>query len=84
MRIGRWKDRVSSVQRARKKRYWRIIGCAARKDELNCVGGGEEVVVLVKGSKVGEVWASDWGVSWALLVADWGFEVAFSMRAQVR
>jgi len=30
-RIGRWKDAVSRVQSARKKKYWRRMGCVARK-----------------------------------------------------
>ena len=46
MRIRRWKETVSTVQRARKKRYWTRIGWAARKAS-SAVGRAEVLVKVV-------------------------------------
>jgi len=73
-RIGKWNAAVSAKQRARKKRYCRIMGCVARNGET---GAGSVVVlvwvVLECGVRIGE---ED--------VVGSGDVVAFSMRAQVR
>ena len=85
VRIGRWKERVSRKQRARKKRYWSRMGWVARK--LGSVAGlfsdeGEVPFVLLvfvdrllgKGGSGG---GGDSG-------RDGEEGVAFSIRAQVK
>jgi hypothetical protein len=34
-RIDRWKARVEKAQRMRKKRYWKTIGCCAKRRKLS-------------------------------------------------
>jgi len=77
VRIGRWKAAVSLKQRKRKKRYCRIMGCAARKAETGVDGAMVLTVVFA-------MVAMDCGNGGEEAVVVVVGVVAFSMRAQVR
>ena len=87
MRIGRWKERVSRPHSTRKKMYCRMMGWAARKEELNWWfwGRSEERSEVLAGEVAFAVVDKDgdWGVRDREVVVD-EVEVAFSIRAHVR
>lgn len=77
-RIGRWKEAVSRVQRKRKKRYCRRIGCVARKLEWSESWSGRLVVLEPEGK------GGSGGGGGGERGRDGEVGVAFSIRAQVR
>ena len=83
VRIGRWKDAVSIVQRARKKRYCRRMGWVERRfvGRVEVVGFEDDKVALLALVVVRLDGKGGGGVR-GRAGEDEG--VAFSMRAQVR